>query len=166
MEQPNLRYDAALAAFSLIAKMMDQDLARIGVLDAEMKLVAGPIGWDASHKITVLRVLESCLNGASDILGLGRIKFPVEFQATALCYLVNPINIRLATIWLADHGGIGGAATEYAGGSQAEPCTSTQLFNLCFLLYGSERGTIERQKFELRMGLAQQEAQTLVTKGK
>lgn len=145
-----LAVEAAKHMLKHIHHYLPQDFETLGIAPEDFAMLAQDKPWVAGERHRVLTTFNALIHGGMDIMGLGRINVPADFQAVVIATCVHPAHHMRLCIWLqnAKHisvRALARSAMSIESQGTLDPVTADQLFDLVMLL-GEESETSEAKK--------------------
>lgn len=152
----NLSFETAWGLFKRLPEYTATDLDALGVQKAHLELVSGGRPWKIDNSEIVLRTLYAFIFGTLKILRLPPIVVPSEYIAPIVAAAVNPCNMLLACIWLAQEKQTGAGVLELSARAQPQQqfglTSADQLFALVCEIMSTDGVERYREKFATAMG--------------
>lgn len=162
--QGNLSAEITFGVIRAIPRYLDADYDALGITPEDFELAAQQELWHVTQRYRVVRVLNACMFGTLEQLGLPTITVPSEYVASIIGIIVSPANSMAACIWLSQERLTGSAALEMSArgqtAQQVDPTSADALFALVLCVRNAEFSSEVRanlfRKLGARAALAQE----------
>jgi len=152
----NLSVEVALGVVRAIPSYLDADYDALGITPEDFELCAQQQLWHVSQRYRVVRVLNACMFGTLEQLGLPTIIVPSEYVAAVIGIIVSPANTFAACTWLSQERLTGSAALEMsargAPAQQVDPTSADQLVALVICIRNAELSSEVRKNLFTKLG--------------
>lgn len=152
----NLSTEVCLGVIRAIPSYLDADYDALGITPEDFELAAQPQLWHVSQRYRVVRVLNACMFGTLEQLGLPTIVVPSEYVAAIVGIIVSPANSMSACTWLSQERLTGSAALEMSArgqsAQQVDPTSADALFALVLCVRNAELSSEVRRNLFTKLG--------------
>lgn len=156
MPQQYLSVEIAMGVIRAIPTYLDADYDALGITPEDFELAAQQQLWHVSQRYRVVRVLNACMFGTLEQLGLPTITVPSEYVAAIIGTIVGPANTMAACTWLSQERLTGSAALEMSArgqsAQQVDPTSADQLFALVLSIRSAEQTSEVRRNLFTKLG--------------